>query len=153
MSKRRLHPDLSYMKRFILPLLLLASLSRAEDAQPKTAEEARQFLEELKLMLTFLEVSDCNMQEGSLRCDANVNLHVTVSDGSATSSTTFPVNVGNTAAMPGLRMPFKKRRVNSPAPTTAPVLPADTSPSTCLVARSCQPCPSLGTSARYSVAS
>ncbi len=27
------------MKRFILPLLLLASLARAEDAQPKTAEE------------------------------------------------------------------------------------------------------------------
>ncbi|MEO0531660.1 MAG: Asp-tRNA(Asn)/Glu-tRNA(Gln) amidotransferase GatCAB subunit B, partial [Planctomycetota bacterium] len=29
-----------------------------------------------KLLLTFLGVSDCNMQEGSLRCDANVNLHI-----------------------------------------------------------------------------
>jgi aspartyl-tRNA(Asn)/glutamyl-tRNA(Gln) amidotransferase subunit B len=47
----------------------------------RSAEEARQFLEELKLMLTYLEVSDCNMQEGSLRCDANVNLHVSQSDG------------------------------------------------------------------------
>jgi len=30
----------------------------------------------LKLLLTYIDVSDCNMQEGSLRCDANVNLHI-----------------------------------------------------------------------------
>ena len=42
----------------------------------RSAEEARVFLEELRLMLRYLEVSDCEMQEGSLRCDANVNLHV-----------------------------------------------------------------------------
>lgn len=48
----------------------------------RSAEEARLFLEELKLILTYLEVSDCNMQEGSLRCDANVNLHVHQPDGS-----------------------------------------------------------------------
>ena len=47
----------------------------------RSAEEARKFLEELKLLLTYLEVSDCNMQEGSLRCDANVNLHVPQADG------------------------------------------------------------------------
>jgi len=47
----------------------------------RSSEEARKFLEELKLMLTYLEVSDCNMQEGSLRCDANVNLHVIQPDG------------------------------------------------------------------------
>ena len=47
----------------------------------RSSEEARRFLEELRLMLTYLEVSDCNMQEGSLRCDANVNLHVTQPDG------------------------------------------------------------------------
>lgn len=47
----------------------------------RSAAEARMFLEELKLMLTYLDVSDCNMQEGSLRCDANVNLHVTGPDG------------------------------------------------------------------------
>jgi aspartyl-tRNA(Asn)/glutamyl-tRNA(Gln) amidotransferase subunit B len=47
----------------------------------RSADEARRFLEELRLMLTYLEVSDCNMQEGSLRCDANVNLHVTQPDG------------------------------------------------------------------------
>jgi aspartyl-tRNA(Asn)/glutamyl-tRNA(Gln) amidotransferase subunit B len=38
--------------------------------------EARIFLDELKLLLTYIGVSDCNMQEGSLRVDANVNLHL-----------------------------------------------------------------------------
>ncbi len=38
--------------------------------------EAKAYLDELKLILTYLGVSDCNMQEGSLRVDANVNLHI-----------------------------------------------------------------------------
>jgi len=42
----------------------------------RSAAEAKRYLEELRLLLTYLEVSDCNMQEGSLRCDANVNLHI-----------------------------------------------------------------------------
>ncbi|MAT69329.1 MAG: Asp-tRNA(Asn)/Glu-tRNA(Gln) amidotransferase GatCAB subunit B [Planctomycetaceae bacterium] len=42
----------------------------------RSAAEARAYLEEMKLLLTYIGVSDCNMQEGSLRCDANVNLHL-----------------------------------------------------------------------------
>ncbi|MBA4107730.1 MAG: Asp-tRNA(Asn)/Glu-tRNA(Gln) amidotransferase GatCAB subunit B [Pirellula sp.] len=42
----------------------------------RSAAEARAFLDELKLLLTYIAVSDCNMQEGSLRVDANVNLHI-----------------------------------------------------------------------------
>ncbi len=42
----------------------------------RSAAEAKSFLEEMHLLMTFLGVSDCNMQEGSLRCDANVNLHI-----------------------------------------------------------------------------
>ena len=38
--------------------------------------QARDFLSELKLILTDVEVSDCNMQQGNLRVDANVNLKV-----------------------------------------------------------------------------
>jgi len=41
-----------------------------------TSEEAVAYLEEIRLMLRELRVSDCEMQEGSLRCDANVNIHV-----------------------------------------------------------------------------
>src|SRR5207245_8547119 len=44
-------------------------------------EEARAFLEEIRLLLRELEVSDCEMQEGSLRCDANVNIHVALEGG------------------------------------------------------------------------
>ena len=35
---------------------------------------ARAFLNQLKNMLQYLDVSDCNMEEGSLRCDANVSV-------------------------------------------------------------------------------
>jgi aspartyl-tRNA(Asn)/glutamyl-tRNA(Gln) amidotransferase subunit B len=38
--------------------------------------EAKTFLTDLRLLLTYIGVSDCNMQEGSLRVDANVNLHI-----------------------------------------------------------------------------
>lgn len=37
-------------------------------------EEARVFMENLKAILEYLDVSDCKMQEGSLRCDANVSV-------------------------------------------------------------------------------
>jgi aspartyl-tRNA(Asn)/glutamyl-tRNA(Gln) amidotransferase subunit B len=47
----------------------------------RSATETRAYLTELKLLLTYLGVSDCNMQEGSLRVDANVNLHIPLPDG------------------------------------------------------------------------
>ena len=42
----------------------------------RSTEETRAYLTELKLLLTYLNVSDCNMQEGSLRVDANINIHI-----------------------------------------------------------------------------
>ncbi|MCM8783358.1 MAG: Asp-tRNA(Asn)/Glu-tRNA(Gln) amidotransferase subunit GatB [Candidatus Omnitrophica bacterium] len=39
-----------------------------------SAEEAYEYLVNLKSVLEYLEVSDCNMEKGSLRCDANVSL-------------------------------------------------------------------------------
>jgi aspartyl-tRNA(Asn)/glutamyl-tRNA(Gln) amidotransferase subunit B len=45
-----------------------------------TPEEAIAYLDELRLMLRELGVSDCEMQEGSLRCDANVNIHIPKAD-------------------------------------------------------------------------
>ena len=38
-----------------------------------TPEEARLFLEKLRATLKYIEVSDCKMEEGSLRCDININ--------------------------------------------------------------------------------
>jgi aspartyl-tRNA(Asn)/glutamyl-tRNA(Gln) amidotransferase subunit B len=48
----------------------------------RSPADARGCLEELRLTLRYLDVSDCEMQEGSLRCDANVNLHI-ASNGTA----------------------------------------------------------------------
>ncbi|KAB7705270.1 Asp-tRNA(Asn)/Glu-tRNA(Gln) amidotransferase subunit GatB [Bacillus aerolatus] len=40
----------------------------------RTPEEAYAYLEKLKSIIQYTEVSDCKMEEGSLRCDANISL-------------------------------------------------------------------------------
>ena len=59
---------------------LLEIVSKPDINSP---EEAKAFMEEMRLMLREIGVSDCEMQEGSLRCDANVNIHVPWEDGIA----------------------------------------------------------------------
>ncbi|MEK6564387.1 MAG: Asp-tRNA(Asn)/Glu-tRNA(Gln) amidotransferase subunit GatB [Candidatus Omnitrophota bacterium] len=39
-------------------------------------DEAYEYLSELKAILKYLEVSDCDMEKGSLRCDANISLRL-----------------------------------------------------------------------------
>ena len=57
---------------------LLEIVSQPDMASPA---EAKAYLTELKLLMEYLGVSDCNMQEGSLRVDANVNLHIETEEG------------------------------------------------------------------------
>ncbi len=59
------------LNRAGIPLLEIVTEPELRDAQ-----DARLCLDELRLTLRYLGVSDCEMQEGSLRCDANVNLHI-----------------------------------------------------------------------------
>lgn len=40
----------------------------------RSAEEARLYLTELRAVLSYLDVSDLRMEEGSMRCDANISL-------------------------------------------------------------------------------
>jgi len=40
----------------------------------RSADEAYAYLTALKNILLYIDVSDCNMEEGSLRCDANVSI-------------------------------------------------------------------------------
>ncbi|MGV7931103.1 MAG: Asp-tRNA(Asn)/Glu-tRNA(Gln) amidotransferase subunit GatB [Spirochaetota bacterium] len=40
----------------------------------RSAEEAYEYLQNLKTIMKYLDVSDCNMEEGSLRCDVNISL-------------------------------------------------------------------------------
>ncbi len=42
----------------------------------RTADEATAYLEKLKETLQYLGVSDCKMQEGSLRCDVNLSVRL-----------------------------------------------------------------------------
>jgi aspartyl-tRNA(Asn)/glutamyl-tRNA(Gln) amidotransferase subunit B len=58
---------------------LLEIVSQPDLSSP---EEAKAYLEEIRLLLREIGVSDCEMQEGSLRCDANVNVHIPQPDGS-----------------------------------------------------------------------
>ncbi|SCM79083.1 Aspartyl/glutamyl-tRNA(Asn/Gln) amidotransferase subunit B [uncultured Sporomusa sp.] len=37
-------------------------------------EEAKAYLEKMRSILQYIDVSDCKMEEGSLRCDANISL-------------------------------------------------------------------------------
>ncbi len=58
------------------PLLEIVS-----EPDMRSSAEAKAYLTELRLLLTYIKVSDCNMQEGSLRVDANVNLHLDTAEG------------------------------------------------------------------------
>jgi len=52
-----------------VPLLEIVS-----DCNMNTKEEAMEYLERLKELLFYLDVSDCKMEEGSMRCDVNVSI-------------------------------------------------------------------------------
>ncbi len=51
------------------PLLEIVS-----EADMKTPNEAYQYLQEIRQMLRYLEICDGNMDEGSMRCDANISV-------------------------------------------------------------------------------
>ena len=50
---------------------LIEIVSKPDLSSP---EEAVAYLKKLVLILRYLEICDCNMEEGSLRCDANISL-------------------------------------------------------------------------------
>lgn len=45
-----------------------------------SAVEAKLYLEKLRELLFYSDISDCKMEEGSMRCDANVSLRKSVND-------------------------------------------------------------------------
>lgn len=64
-------PDSSYVdfNRTGVPLIEIVS-----EPEIRTPEEAREYLLRLKAILEYIEVCDCNMEEGNLRCDANISV-------------------------------------------------------------------------------
>jgi aspartyl-tRNA(Asn)/glutamyl-tRNA(Gln) amidotransferase subunit B len=67
-SRDRTYVDLN---RSGTPLIEIVS-----EPDIRTANEAFEYLTRLKEILLFTGVSDCNMEEGSLRCDANVSVRL-----------------------------------------------------------------------------
>lgn len=51
---------------------LIEIVSMADISSP---EEAREYAEKLQLIMRNVGVSDCKMQEGSMRCDVNISIH------------------------------------------------------------------------------
>lgn len=52
-----------------IPLMEIVS-----EPDMRSPEEARLYMEKLRMILLYLGVSDCKMEEGSLRCDANISI-------------------------------------------------------------------------------
>ncbi len=65
-SERKSYIDLN---RSGVPLIEIVS-----EPDLRTPEESYEYLTRLKTLMLYLEVSNCNMEEGSLRCDANVSV-------------------------------------------------------------------------------
>jgi aspartyl-tRNA(Asn)/glutamyl-tRNA(Gln) amidotransferase subunit B len=86
---------------------LLEIVSKPDISSP---EEARAYLEEIRLLLREIEVSDCEMQEGSLRCDANVNLHIPQPDGSVVATPIVEVKNLNSIAAVERAMKYEAER-------------------------------------------
>ena len=52
-----------------VPLLEIVS-----EPDLRSSEEAKEYVDSLRRILTYIDISDCKMEEGSMRCDANVSL-------------------------------------------------------------------------------
>jgi aspartyl-tRNA(Asn)/glutamyl-tRNA(Gln) amidotransferase subunit B len=58
------------MNRCGVPLIEIVS-----EPDLRSAEEAVGYLRKIRAILTYINVSDCRMNEGSLRCDVNLSVH------------------------------------------------------------------------------
>lgn len=67
-SDRKSYIDLN---RSGVPLIEIVS-----EPDLRTPDQAFEYLTRLKTLLQYLDVSNCNMEEGSLRCDANVSVRL-----------------------------------------------------------------------------
>lgn len=59
------------LNRAGVPLLEMVS-----EPEIRTSEEAYQYLTEIRKLVRYLEICDGNMEEGSMRCDANISVRI-----------------------------------------------------------------------------
>jgi aspartyl-tRNA(Asn)/glutamyl-tRNA(Gln) amidotransferase subunit B len=65
------HYSLIDLNRAGVPLIEIVS-----EPDLRSAEEAGQFLTEIRRLLRYLDICDGNMEEGSMRCDANISVRL-----------------------------------------------------------------------------
>ncbi|RYU92031.1 Asp-tRNA(Asn)/Glu-tRNA(Gln) amidotransferase subunit GatB [Mucilaginibacter terrigena] len=65
------HYSLIDLNRAGVPLIEIVS-----EPDLRSAEEAGQFLTEVRRLLRYLDICDGNMEEGSMRCDANISVRL-----------------------------------------------------------------------------
>jgi aspartyl-tRNA(Asn)/glutamyl-tRNA(Gln) amidotransferase subunit B len=63
------------MNRCGVPLLEIVT-----EPDMRSAQEARDFIESVKLIMEYIQISDCKMEEGSMRCDVNLSVRPAASD-------------------------------------------------------------------------
>ncbi|MDR2869232.1 MAG: Asp-tRNA(Asn)/Glu-tRNA(Gln) amidotransferase subunit GatB [Deferribacteraceae bacterium] len=57
------------LNRSSIPLIEIVS-----EPELRSASDARLYMQKLRTILLYADVSDCNMEEGSMRCDANISI-------------------------------------------------------------------------------
>lgn len=70
-----LHDSLIDLNRAGVPLIEIVS-----EPDIRSAQEAALFLSEIRKLAQYLEISDGNMEEGSIRCDANISVRLKGTD-------------------------------------------------------------------------
>ena len=71
MHDQDLHDSLIDLNRAGVPLIEIVS-----EPDLRSAEEAGLYLTEIRKLLRYLEICDGNMEEGSMRCDANISVRI-----------------------------------------------------------------------------
>lgn len=83
-----------------VPLIEIVSEPHIE-----SVEEAKEYVEKLRLIMRYIGVSDCKMQEGSMRCDVNIS----VSDSDALGTRTEIKNM-NSLSFIAKAMEYESKR-------------------------------------------
>ena len=97
--------DKSYLdfNRNGVPLIEIVS-----EPDMESAEEAMAYLEKLKELLLYTNVSDCKMEEGSMRCDVNVSVSKTEKLGTRTETK----NIGSISSVGRAIIAESKRQIS-----------------------------------------
>ena len=71
----------------------------------ESPEDAKLYIEKLRETLLYADISDCKMEEGSMRCDANISLRKSLSDSLGTK-----VEVKNIGSISNVKLALEKEK-------------------------------------------